>query len=187
MRVSADFRGRGKSRAAYRNTTKRAKRKARIKRHKVTYGPSHLTSQGCSFVGSKRPLVSPRGAPSASSVAPGSLAALPVLASPPASVASAGCSLRGSPCGPPVLKTRRLDPQSCSLRGPSREQNSHAISPMSQGPGIPVGPIGARGPIEELNQEGRRPKAPPPTCVRGSGLCPLAGWAISEYCPTCHG
>ena len=24
-------------------------------------------------------------------------------------------------------------------------------------------------------------------CIRGSGLCPLTGWTIADYCPACHG
>ena len=60
-------------------------------------------------------------------------------------------------------------------------------SPSVQGPGAPAVPIGAHCPPEDIIQKERRPKAPPPTCVRRSGLCLLTGWAISEYCPACHG
>ena len=24
-------------------------------------------------------------------------------------------------------------------------------------------------------------------CIRGTGLCPMTGWTIADYCPACHG
>ena len=117
MRCSVCFQDRGNLRGN-RTSTKRARRKAPKKRHVRSFGPSRLTREGCSVVGSKRPLEPPHGTPSISSDATGSLAALPALASSFAPAASAG----GPLCGFPAVKHRRLDPQRCNPSGPPREQ-----------------------------------------------------------------
>ena len=86
LRFSAGFRVRGNPRGNS-TTTKRARRKAHRKRHGETYGPSRLTREGCSVVGSKRPCEPTQGSPSVSSDVSGSLAALPAPASSFASAA----------------------------------------------------------------------------------------------------
>ena len=103
-------------------------------------------------MGSKRPLEPPLGTRSVSSDATGSLATLPARASSFASAASAG----GPLCGPPAVKTRRLDPLRCNPSGPVGELAVQDASPNVQGPGVAVGPIGARGHPEDLRKKERR-------------------------------
>ena len=81
--------------------------------------------------------------------------------------------------------------------------NLHLIGPPSASLGPTHTNSGARRSLEDTGGDGRTPKmqktfgheeakaqialSSSTTCVRGTGLCPMTGWTIADYCPACHG
>ena len=170
---SADFRGRGRFRRS--NTYKKHKRKASL-----AVAPSKLTNAGCNYLGSY-------AAPSRPCE---SFCEIPRPCESPCVVPSA-CEV--SLVGPRPAKKPKQGP-SCTL------QFTRAASP-----GSPANSSGAslKRALEATGGDGRTPTCKKDlratkdqrasirnyasACIRGTGLCPMTGWTINEYCPACHG
>ena len=156
--VSAGLRGRGKLRRKMNNDFKR--------KASVAFLPSTRTTAGCNYLGS---YCSPRD--------------------PGGQVVVFACNL--TPWGP--LTGPR--PSKIIKHGPSCTQPCTQVASTSLFTNATGNQL--KRALEATGGDGRTPtsykdlRAPKhnigSACIRGSGLCPLTGWTIADYCPSCHG
>ena len=120
----------------------------------------------------------------------------------PSILTDAGCRIMLAPGSPPS------DPPSDPPRPHKVPKlgtpcNLQEISAPSTGLGASLTNSGAKRSLEDTGGDGRTPKiikdlrasrgsgpkciTSSTTCIRGSGLCPMTGWTIADYCPACHG
>ena len=173
--VSASFRGRG-------NLGRR--RKCHTKRKaSAAFQPSSRTTAGYNYLGSYS---FPSCAPALSCEFP--------------SACEVSLAPGGPPCGPRPSKLIKKGP-SCTQ--PCTQAACSGLSANSAGNNLKraLEATGGDGRTPKSHKDLRAPKdlrakvhsnasvspMSSTTCVRGTGLCPLVGWTIDQYCPSCHG
>ena len=125
----------------------------------------------------------------------------------PSVLTDAGCSIKLAPVfplvAPPPIDPPCDPPRPLKLAKLGTSSNLHLISAPSTGLVASLTNSGAKRSLEDTGGDGRTPKSikdlrasrgsgpnrftNSTTCIRGSGLCPMTGWTIAEYCPACHG
>ena len=129
----------------------------------AAFADSSLTTSGCNYVGPySLPLV-----PARSFVRPSSRESSPVTPGPsPSKVPTLGCT------------------QICMN---SSGSNPKRALEATGGDGRTPKMIKTCGHFKTCGQQHSKDTARVSPCVRGTGLCPMTGWTIDQYCPSCHG
>ena len=126
----------------------------------------------------------------------------------PSTLTDAGCSpLNGPGTHPsachPHLTRWVSDARPFKMPKTGSQCNLQLICAPSASFGAAHSNSGAKRSLEDTGGDGRTPKIQKTfghkeakaqqvftsctTCIRGTGLCPMTGWTIADYCPACHG
>ena len=141
----------------------------------AVFTASNLTRAGCSYQG---PYVVPPGAHCS-----------------PEACEVPSVALVGPPCGPRQSKSPKIGHHSCNQHCMTTTCASAVVNSTGDRLKRALEATGRDGRTQKSHKDLRahaHPNAnvshmPNTTCVRGTGLCPMAGWTIDQYCPACHG
>ena len=160
LQDSAVFRGRANVGSKRYKITKR-------KAKSNSFSPSVRTNAGCSI---REPPLDPCG---------------------PSSCEAPSGSLRVPPCEPPRPQKMPKHGDDCNLHRINAPSTSLAANSTAKRAREATGGDGRTPKIQKDLRATKDLRAPEhikgSACIRGSGLCPLTGWTIADYCPSCHG